>query len=274
MSQITETVQFDNLSDIWGDVEESEVEKGYQCQPEVTEAVKPIIDISIAKQFITALTGSPDTPMNFRTFAEAETSKSYAKKPKGSIASLAAELQRLNNEGSGVFLTVQQATGDKAEDVTAIRALFVDFDGHLPSESEWHLQPSIVVSTSDGGGHAYWVLSEPVAMSASQLTQLHKSIVAHYWEPFRSDFKATDIARVMRLPGSWHLKKEPTLVTIDHTGSERYSVEEVMAGISTDPSFVAKMEALASPKKPKGIRGYVGTDTRKDKPSDTSFWRE
>jgi P4 family phage/plasmid primase-like protien len=265
----TNTVQSDPQSEYM--VEESDIEQGYAFNPDdevtldLSTAFKPL-DLSAAQAFITALTGSPDTRMNFRTFAETEAAKAKEirpKTPKGSVAALQTELQRLNNEGSGVFFTVQKATGDKAEDVTAIRALFVDFDGHLPTGSEWHLQPSIIVRNADNKGHAYWVLSELQAMSGKELTQYQDRLVTHYFG-FGADFAATDIARVLRLPGSWHVKGIPTQVTNDRLGSERYSVDAVMAGISSDMGAVEAMKAKYSL-----ARKAKGTNIREPKQSNT-----
>jgi P4 family phage/plasmid primase-like protien len=200
-----------------------------------TLATVQSIDLSIAQEFITALTGSPDASVTFQTFDDDgdRKSPSLVKQWTDHAAPSQGELERLSKEGAGLFVTVQQTNGKgrKETNITEVRALFVDFDGYLPSGAEWHLQPSMIVRSSGNKGHAYWLLSESVAPNKEGFRKLQQRLIAYY-SSFGSDPACCDLARVLRLPGSYHLKKEPSLVTIDYIGSERYSSDEVMVGIA------------------------------------------
>jgi P4 family phage/plasmid primase-like protien len=234
MTVTNQTVQSNNPAAVEYGVEDFEVEQDYWDQPE--QATTPTtLDLAIAQEYITALTGSPDTRVTFQTFDDDDDRKlpSLCRQWADTTAPSQVELERLSKAGAGLFVTVQQTdgTGRKAENITKVRALFVDFDGHLPTGSEWHLQPSMIVRSSGDKGHAYWLLSESIAPNKEEFRKLQQQLIAHY-SSFGSDPSCCDLARVLRLPGSYHLKKEPTLVTNGYIGSERYTVDEVMAGIA------------------------------------------
>ncbi len=195
------------------------------------------LDLSVTQEYITALTGSSDTLVTFQTFAEpkgdAAHNKALTDVWTDSVSGSQQRLSQLNKAGAGIYVTVQQTdgTGRKAENITAIRSLFVDFDGHLPTGSEWHLQPSIIVRNPDNKGHAYWVLLEPSEPDGESFKQQQQRLISHYQE-FGADKAIHDLARVLRLPGSYHLKNEPTLAALDYCGSERYTVDQVMTGVA------------------------------------------
>jgi hypothetical protein len=111
------------------------------------------------------------------------------------------QLFELNRQGCGIFFMVNPATGDKNADVTGIRAVFADLDGApLESVTGNALQPHVIVETSPGRYQVYWkVLDCPL----ERFTPLQKAIA-----------KRCNLARIMRLPGFYHLKAEPFLTRI------------------------------------------------------------
>jgi len=124
-------------------------------------------------------------------------------------------LEKLNNRGAGIYLTINETdgTGRKKENITRVRACFADFDGiELPKKFD--PDPSMIIETSLGKYHVYY-LTEDTPIQG--FTQLQKSI-AH---KFNSDPVVHDLPRIMRVPGFYHMKKEPFLTKIiSYTGSK------------------------------------------------------
>lgn len=113
-------------------------------------------------------------------------------------------------EGYQPFITVNAMKGRTRANAEVVdyRAYFLDFDNTQPLLDPSPLPPHCIVQ-SKRGQHWYW------RTSASKET----------WRPteyalakkFGADLAATDPARVLRMPGSWHLKEphDPFLVTLE-----------------------------------------------------------
>jgi hypothetical protein len=121
----------------------------------------------------------------------------------GSFADLQLELERLNERGAGVFVTINETDGRgrKTENIERVRALFVDLDG-APLEPVLAASPHIVAESSPGRFHAYWLV---VGMPLNDFSACQEAFI----ERFRSDRAVKDLPRVMRLPGFKHLKGKP-----------------------------------------------------------------
>ena len=120
------------------------------------------------------------------------------------------ELVRLNNRGAGIYVTVNETDGlgRSAENIIRIRSQFVDLDG-APLQPVLEAEPKshMVVETSPGKWHAYWL------MAGVELTEF-AGIQKRLAQTFNSDPAVHDLPRVMRLPGFYHRKGEPYLVRI------------------------------------------------------------
>jgi putative DNA primase/helicase len=129
----------------------------------------------------------------------------------------AAEFERLNNAGAGVFVAINKCDGQgrKKENVTAVRTLFVDLDGApLEPVKDWRVKPYIAIESSPGKYHVYWRLDGSVNLKDFNELQLRRAV------KFGGDQSVNDLPRVMRLPGAWHRKGEPfqtRIVSIDAT---------------------------------------------------------
>lgn len=243
MSQTTETVQSINLAAIDHGVDETEVDQSYQYEPEAIAT----IDLSLAKEFITALTGSPNTPVTFQVFRDDQNVQSQAKHFYKSLTDATPELTRFNREGQGVFVTISETDGKgrHKKNIIAPRALFLDFDtkeGQFIDEDKLKLLPNPSAKIISGGGcHLYWFLKsdEPLEALEPALGQLIQYM--------STDKACKDISRVMRIPGFLHQKAEkgqtpnPFLVTIDYCNPEsRYSIADVVSGIPAKVAAPAK----------------------------------
>jgi hypothetical protein len=125
----------------------------------------------------------------------------------GSLDRLADILRDRQQRGAGVFVTINRCKGGKrrAEHVDLVRANFADLDGApLDPAMACNLEPHIVVESSPGKFHSYWLVEN---FPLEQFGPVQKAIAAR----FGGDKSVHDLPRVMRLPGFWHQKGEPFL---------------------------------------------------------------
>lgn len=165
-------------------------------------------DKAIAANFLDALTAFAPHLNKHRFIALHDTDKS--KKPRvwfGTLDEHWEEMRRANAEGFGIFFSVNATRGaDGANrDVQAIRAVWRDNDSGSVPASELPLPPHIVVQSSPGKTHEYWLAN----VSADDHERINRAIA----EKFEGDRNATNLARVLRLPGTLHQKGAPHLVT-------------------------------------------------------------
>lgn len=158
-------------------------------------------DITAAGQFLQWIDPTADS-WCLRTFPDTGTGpgRNYT----GSLQEHTAAISADNAAGRGVFVVVNEG-GHKGAEIQRVRAVFADLDGApLEPVTAFHLQPHIVVESSPGKWHAYW-LCDGVPLAQFEGVQL--AIAAR----FNSDPSVSDLPRVMRLPGYCHLKSEPYL---------------------------------------------------------------
>lgn len=200
-------------------------------------------DIGEARRFLAML--APDGDVVFQTFDDDEerrdadpgTSKKLAWTTRKFDA-----LASMNDKRAGVFMTVNRVDGDrrKADRVVGVRALFADFDGtDLPHA--WGLDPSILVNTSPGKFHAYWMVDGD--FPREEFSAAQRAIASH----FGTDPVVIDLPRVMRLPGFWHRKGEPYQTRIVEASGVRYAVETLR-------EWVDRISPEPEPERPKAER--------------------
>nr|WP_246580884.1 DNA-primase RepB domain-containing protein [Deinococcus aestuarii] len=102
------------------------------------------------------------------------------------------------NEGDG--------RGRSNRNVRRVRAFFADFDG-VPLPEKWPLLPSIIVETSPGRFHTYWLLDEDAIFPVENvLFNKRQEAIARAVGSAPDDCKG--ISRVMRVPGFEHQKHD------------------------------------------------------------------
>lgn len=184
----------------------------------------PSLDVEQAQRFLAALDPAAERFV-FQTFNDSpEKRRELARTLPGTLADLHTTLAGLNQQGAGVFVTINEVAGDrrKAENVTRVRAIFADFDNTAPPDV-LPLPPSIRVQ-SGRGVHLYWLVDR---MPLERFQAVQKAIAAR----LGSDPSVSDLPRVMRLPGSLHRKDTaPVPVRLIECHPERrYTSEEIEA---------------------------------------------
>jgi len=180
----------------------------------MTTKLTPIA--AAARAFIKLL--APDGIVTFQTFDDDKVRKnmSLARVCHGTLDQYLDDLTKLQQQGAGVFVMVNQGDGiihpgDKtcrtAKNVVAVRAVFADLDGSPLDPVLKALPPDIVIESSPDRFHTYWVTNDcPLA----EFPQRQKQIALK----FSSDPKVCDLPRVMRLPGFFHQKGTPFMTRI------------------------------------------------------------
>src|SRR5258708_7128433 len=185
-------------------------------------------DVDIARHFLSAV--DPGGVFTFQTIDDDKDRKAsgLARVFHGSIDQHLASLTSLNQQGAGVFVMVNagDSKGRTAASVQRVRALFVDLDGApLDPVLQCALPQHIVVDSSAGRFHAYWLVSD---VPLEDFKPLQQKLAMR----FGGDSSVCDLPRVMRLPGFQHRKGEPTLTALRSIGTHSpYSVAQLVHGL-------------------------------------------
>jgi P4 family phage/plasmid primase-like protien len=116
------------------------------------------------------------------------------------------------------------------EDVEAVNALYADLD----MKDDWSqekvdnlpIKPTVIIP-SGGGWQPLWILKEPVKVTDENRNELNELQHA-FVEYIGGDPGAQDIARVLRLPGSYNHKYDPPrLVTFQKVDGPEYDIKEL-----------------------------------------------
>jgi hypothetical protein len=187
--------------------------------------------IAEAERFLALLDGAAEG-FTFQVFADGANIAGKTVLPwnrSGKFPDIASALIEANNGGAGVYVTINETDlqGRKTENVTRVRAVFVDIDEDPDGTKrqailECELAPHIIVESSPQKTHAYWLVS---GLELSEFGAVQKSISLR----FKGDPNVCDLPRVMRLPGFVHRKSEPVQSRILQTNdAPPYSVADLL----------------------------------------------
>jgi hypothetical protein len=174
-----------------------------------------------------------DTRFIFFVIREAEwspLSADYARHLYGTLSEVADQLDKAQQHGCAVHVGVQEMRGRRRlkNEVARIRAVWCERD--QPGKS-LPLPPSLRVRTSPGRGHDYLLCDPRDPLTPQEAERVNSQIVADYG----GDPNARDLARTLRLTGSWHLKSEPHRVEIIGGTGERYSRAQILEAFPPPP---------------------------------------
>jgi AAA domain/RepB DNA-primase N-terminal domain/Primase C terminal 2 (PriCT-2) len=175
----------------------------------------PVHDKDMARDFLAGLDPRAHK-FTFQFFSDGQ--GKYAEIFHGTLDEMWPKVQALNTpeRGVGVFVTVNETdfNGRRIENIMRPRALFADADSDeqitscMAAIEACGATPSMIVE-SGRGQHFYYVCPD---IPLDQFCDLQKSLI----DKFGSDPAVTDLPRVMRLPGTLHLKNpvKPRLVKL------------------------------------------------------------
>lgn len=140
-------------------------------------------------------------------------------KPWGKFAGfneISGRLKSANDAGAGIYVTVNETDGEgrKISNIVGIRAFWADLDGVEVALDSLPLKPSMVVQ-SKNGKHLYW-------LSYGDCTfEQHRKMQARIAAALGSDPSVIDPSRVLRVPGFFHNKTEPFMVSLVSVDPDR-----------------------------------------------------
>lgn len=208
-----------------------------------------------ALDFLKTLTGSSEPVVTFQTFDDNKKrgDRFLAEHRHGKLpGSLFQYLKRRNRDkGAGVFVMINEGDGKgrKTENVTKVRALFLDLDGAPMEPARDALRPHIIVESSPGKFHLYWKVDD---CPRERFTALQKAIALR----FGGDVSVSDLPRVMRLPGFFHQKGDSVMTKlIEAKDFPPYSVAEVIQGLGLDTAALTMAPAEEKPVTPTVLAG-------------------
>src|SRR5262245_14049531 len=184
----------------------------------------PVHDKDMARDFLAGLDPGADR-FTFQFFSDGP--GRYAEIFHGTLDEVWPKIQALNmpEGGVGVFVTINETdfTGRSSKNIVRARALFADADSDEQITRSMAVieacgaTPSMIVN-SGSGLHFYSVCAD---IQRDQFSALQKSLI----DKVGTDAAITDLPRVMRLPGTLHLKDptKPRLVKLhDANLASRY----------------------------------------------------
>ena len=167
---------------------------------------------------------------SFQTFCDKGLDRSLVRQFHGTLKEHFAELTALNRRGAGVFFTVNQTNGlgRTTQHIKSVRSVFIDLDG-APLPDTFELQPHIIVNTSKGKYHCYWLVND---MPLPTFTLYQEALAKKY----NSDPVVKDLPRVMRVAGFFHHKSAPYPIKIFKQKGLRspYKMDEIREGLKLE----------------------------------------
>jgi len=165
-----------------------------------------------AGRFIEFLTGVVGTSVTFQLFDDKGADFTKARTFHGSLSDkdVIEWFGQKQAQGCGVYVTINETDGSdrrRRSNIKRYRVAAVDMDG-TPLPETWPIQPDMIVETSPGKFHVYWLLVPGEDLNA--WSDLQKQLAAYYG----GDPVIIDSPRVLRLPGTLHLKGKPFLIRI------------------------------------------------------------
>jgi RecA-family ATPase len=205
-------------------------------------------DREMARDFLACLDPNAGK-FTFQLFGDGD--DRYAEIFHGTLDELWPKVQTLNtlHRRVGVFVTVNETDfkGRRRENIVRVRALFADADSDEQVRSceaaltACGITPSIVVKT--GRGVHYYFLT---ALPLDQFRDSQEKLI----DRLGTDPSIKDFPRVMRLPGTLHLKTpgRPKLVELVKTTTPvlRWEASELVAKLGSPASIPATPSATAN----------------------------
>lgn len=173
----------------------------------------------------------------------------FARTINGSLDRCWDQLVALNQQGAGVFVTINETKrGSRrlATNVIRVRALFVDLDGAPldPVQNDPTFPtPTDIIISSVAKWHCYWGLRDD-GIALDQFKSLQQALAKR----FGGDPSINDLNRVMRLPGFWHGKGEPFAVRMmlsETCGNGHYTGKELVEALANPVADTAETDKVA-----------------------------
>lgn len=182
--------------------------------PRTPRQPKPVSDLDTAARFLNVMGGDAGY-IATRTFTDDAAKKANDRGKNNSLLLPVFpqdlyELDAQNRQGRGIFWVVNEG-GQRAQEITRIRALFVDYDGDdlagFLKRLDTMPPPHAIVESSPGKRHVYWKCQ---GVPVAEFKAMQQGLIAK----LGTDKGIHDLPRVLRVPGFLHQKGKPQLVRL------------------------------------------------------------
>jgi hypothetical protein len=181
------------------------------------------IDLEEAQRFLDLLGAEKVT---FQTYDDTKQNRPLAIIRHGTLAEHEVELCALNRRGAAISISLNETDlkGAKRTNIVAVRALLCDLDAApLEPVQACRLKPHIVIETSPGRHHAYWLVR---GFPLDEYEDIQRAAA----KAFDGDPAVALLTTRTRLPGFFHNKAEPFRVRLETWAAhDAYSADEVLA---------------------------------------------
>ena len=186
------------------------------------------VEILFSKYFLEGHTGYIE--IRFIHKASGKTFPKFIKYENLQSSKLKEEINRLNKTHHVYFGVNPRPLSKKKkqDDIKNIACLWVDVDGKdfnggkkeaLSLIHSFPVKPTIIVD-SGNGYHCYFVLEEPLINITKEQRLELKRILSGVVNRLQGDKQAVNLDRVMRLPGTYNIKKEKKECKIVHVSNK------------------------------------------------------
>ncbi len=145
----------------------------------------------------------------------------------------------INKKGHNAFFTVNEMTQARRRkaDIKSIRSLFIDIDTvQSHPRTSWPVPPSIVVESSKGKYHYYW-------LTQTEDKEMWDRVQDNIINTYDGDPNSKDLARILRIPGSINHKTGDKCKLIDNNGTI-YKWEELIKKENFPPNVVRPVDPI------------------------------
>jgi RepB DNA-primase from phage plasmid/Primase C terminal 2 (PriCT-2) len=221
-----------------------------------SNVVAPLHDKGMAAEFLAVLDPAA-TKFTFQFFSDS--GGGYPEVFHGSLEDVWPKVEALNNPatGMGVFVTINETDlqGRKSENIVRPRALFADadnadqFNHALDVLRKTGAKPTMAVPTSQNRAHFYFCCDD---IPLERFSECQTALA----EKLGTDPAIKDLPRVMRLPGTLHLKdpNKPQKVVLKRaTKPRRWKIGEVVKALGLQPSKSAAQGTTSNAAPVQGI---------------------
>ena len=188
--------------------------------------IKPQLDTAMAFQHLELLGKNEDH--SWLGAYKPKNSKKHLHPWTGPFSELETA-QRMNQEGRGLYLGINNGDGLKDVDIYECVAVWSEDDDRskedqLKRAGELMPDPTFAVETSKSH-HLYWVLNQPIA------PEVWRPIQSQVVDHLDGDRAVKSLSRVLRLAGSWYVNSDnelTRLVRLHSVSGNRYSVDKLL----------------------------------------------
>jgi hypothetical protein len=148
---------------------------------------------------------------------------------------------------------VSKSDSRKAKQYPAQRAIWVDCDDSYDRKLLESLRPSYMWETSPGHTQAVWLLKDRIAPG-----EFNKNgFIGMLTHALGGDKSGVDIGQLLRVPGTWHHKKEPYQGRLLRSGGNVYTRGQILSRVAKGLGFPPALASELGADDPYGDRSKL-----------------